>query len=147
MTILQLLTANLAAPSCLSRGRQEMRINTATSHTPALGHAHICTDHSNHCRAGQRSVHWSRSRPHLPLDGRWSLRTRLHTYIQIVRSIATTCVSAWLCNGTFYIHHWCHLPGGPSDYPEDTRDSLVAWLGRPAAGIEGNTRSHPREQT
>lgn len=43
------LTANLAAPSCRSRGRQEMKINTATSHTPALGHAHILTDQSSHC--------------------------------------------------------------------------------------------------
>lgn len=50
------LTANLAAPSCRSRGRQEMKINTATSHTPALGHAHILTDQSSHCEGNRPSV-------------------------------------------------------------------------------------------
>ena len=60
------LTANFLAPRCLSTGRHEMSTSTATSHTPAEGHAHILTVHSSHWREGEQ---WTDHVPPLPATG------------------------------------------------------------------------------
>lgn len=69
------LTANFLAPRCLSTGRHEMSTSTATSHTPAEGHAHILTVHSSHWREGEQ---WTDHVPALAAggDGRETNRRR-----------------------------------------------------------------------